>query len=67
MTKQLIYDDFQHSSDDDISKHIAGKVIEKVIDSEEMNNLLIFHFTDGTSFSIEYDWIYSWRFNKQSD
>ena len=42
---------------------LRGKTIQSChIDDNQMNNIIIFDFTDGSSFSLEYDWLYEWKF-----
>lgn len=38
--------------------------MDHVEDKEGMDNYLIFHFTDGSTLRIRYDWLYDFEFTE---
>ena len=57
--------DDEISSENELAEYefLRGKVIKSChIDDNHMNNVIIFDFTDGTGFSLEYDWMYEWKY-----
>jgi hypothetical protein len=46
--------------------HIAEMLVDRKIKScredERMHNFFIIEFEDGSKFSMEYDWLYEWKF-----
>lgn len=50
------------TSDIEMTEAVNGKTITRVeTKSEQSDSWLVFHFTDGTSLNIRYDWIYGWN------
>ena len=52
--------DFHYSSAPEISDATKGKTIERVEINNDMEDWLIFYFTDKTELRLRYDWIYEW-------
>lgn len=54
--------DYNSNSIDELSTAIQDKSIKGVsVDDSGMDSVLVFHFTDGSSLRIRYDWIYEWE------
>lgn len=55
--------DFNPNDISKLNELISGKTISSILsDREGMNDRLIFNFTDGSYFEIEYDYIYTFEY-----
>jgi hypothetical protein len=51
----------------EMTERVRGKAIQAVeVDDTGMNERIVFRFTDGSSLSLEYDWIYEWEYKERA-
>jgi hypothetical protein len=56
--------DFNQNDISKLNGFISGKTIVSILsDRDGMNDRLVFQFTDGSYFELEYDYIYSYEYN----
>jgi hypothetical protein len=57
--------DFTYTTAVEMDEAIKGKTIKHMEIIDGRQEFLIFHFTDGSSIKIRYDYIYNWEFIKK--
>lgn len=60
--------EFHYECDQHMTKALKGRTIASIeIPDDQMDDLLIFNFTDGTTLKLHYDYIYSWELFERED